>query len=35
MENKENEVKKCKHCQSDIPKKPRFALIAGKSKAVS
>ena len=32
MENKENEVKKCKHCQSDIPKKLRFA---GKSKAVS
>lgn len=35
MENKENEVKKCKHCQSDIPKKLRFARIVGKSKAVS
>lgn len=24
MENKENEVKKCKHCQSDIPKKAKI-----------
>lgn len=35
MENKENEVKKCKHCSQIFRKKLRFARIVGKSKAVS